>query len=595
MAENMFTIPNPLQILYQLQGQMADTNYKNSGARNLDSQTEQNIMKTLMEQRALDQDRALTEARFKMSRGDVAAPQAPAPQMPAPQMNPAQSSFGSDGGEQLEGGALGPQQGSPAMQAPSVSAGPTPTQRAESIIDTRLKEAANYKTLAATKNIDNKTAAAYDKVADDIYKSVFDDRIKLTTQQQTQAAQIGNIAGAAAAAKTTQALRMAEVQINQVDPSVLPSLPVDRDPFTGQIVPTEKTFAAFDNLGQMAMKRSEQLTAQNEASKLQQTALRDKETARKNIANEQNADKRTAIYQQGVGAAMKNAETNAARESRNAVAADQPMVGTLSEDTARFAAETYLTTKVMPALGFGKNAAANRQQVLEMAAKIAAEKGMSGRDVAAAQGAFKADASSLAIATKSLDAVTAFTNTAIKNGDILVKMAQDVDATGIPVIEQWIRAGRQATGDPKVAAFNAQMQVYIPEVAKILSNPNLSSVLTVSAVREVKNVISNGVSADQLLAIHSTLKTDFANREVAIKNQIDEIKSRMGGNSGGKKESVQSPTDYADIGGVKIQGRGTEAAPYKLDAAEGLSMQQYNAIPKGASYMTPDGRLKVKQ
>lgn len=146
-------------------------------------------------------------------------------------------------------------------------------------------------------------------------------------------------------------------------------------------------------------------------------------------------------------------------------------------------------------------------------------------------------------------------------------MAQDVDATGVPIIEKWIRAGRQATGDPKVAAFNAQMRVYIPEVAKILTNPNLTGQLTDTARKEIESVVSGGASAQQILAIHNTLKTDFMNRENAMKDQLAEIKARMGD----KKAT-------------------TTSGPKQIKSAE-----EYNALPAGSVYVDPNGVQRTKQ
>jgi hypothetical protein len=137
-----------------------------------------------------------------------------------------------------------------------------------------------------------------------------------------------------------------------------------------------------------------------------------------------------------------------------------------------------------------------------------------------------ADQGSLNAMTKSLDAVTAFENTAIRNGDRLVELGDKVDSTGVPAIERWIRGGRQATGDPDVAKFNAQMQVYRTEAAKILTNPNLTGQLTDSARHEVEGFLSGASSAEQIRGVVDLLKNDFENRKKTLQNQIKEAQGR---------------------------------------------------------------------
>ena len=146
----------------------------------------------------------------------------------------------------------------------------------------------------------------------------------------------------------------------------------------------------------------------------------------------------------------------------------------------------------------------------------------------------RADSTSLNKLVPQRDAIVAFENTAIKNGRVLKELASKVDSTGIPVIEKWIRGGRQATGDVDVAKFNAQMQLYRAEVAKILTNPNLSGVLSDSARKETEAFLSGAASAKQIIGVIDLLEGDFGRRKEALDESISEVKGRIkgGGKSG---------------------------------------------------------------
>lgn len=161
--------------------------------------------------------------------------------------------------------------------------------------------------------------------------------------------------------------------------------------------------------------------------------------------------------------------------------------------------------------------------------KVMRETGVTSEDVVSGRAGFKADTGSLNKLTPMYDAVVAFEKTAVRNGDRLIELADKVDASGVPVIEKWIRAGRQATGDADVSKFNAQLQIYRTEAAKILTNPNLSGQLTDSARHEIEGFMQPGASAKQIKEVVNLLKNDFENRKVTLEDQIGSIRARMRG------------------------------------------------------------------
>ncbi len=142
------------------------------------------------------------------------------------------------------------------------------------------------------------------------------------------------------------------------------------------------------------------------------------------------------------------------------------------------------------------------------------------------------------------DAIKAFEKTAIANGDRLIKLADKIDTTGVPVLEQWIRAGRKATGSPDVDKFNAQMMLYRTEAAKILVNPNLTGQLSDSARHEVEEFLKGNMSAKSIRGVVELLKNDFQSREKILSDQIKEAKQSQikgFGNADQKTDTQPAP------------------------------------------------------
>ena len=196
----------------------------------------------------------------------------------------------------------------------------------------------------------------------------------------------------------------------------------------------------------------------------------------------------------------------------------------LSPAALEMAATVYGKTGQLPP-GMGKEAVRVRTDIINKWAEM----GGTGEKTIRDRSDYRSGQVDLNALEKSYSAVKAFENTAIRNGDRLIQLANKVDQTGTPLIEKWIRSGRQATGDPDVSTFNAQMQIYTSEAAKILNNPTLSGQLTDSARHEVQGFLNGGSSAKQILSVVNLLKTDFENRKITLEDEIRDAQNRQTG------------------------------------------------------------------
>lgn len=178
------------------------------------------------------------------------------------------------------------------------------------------------------------------------------------------------------------------------------------------------------------------------------------------------------------------------------------------------------------------------------------------RNQAVFNGALKGDTASLTKLTNQYDAITSFENTAIKNMERLVTLAEKVDDTGMPLFEKWIRGGKKATGDQDVAQFDFQYRTTLPEVARILTQPNMTGVLSDSARTEVMDAMPKALSAQSFRDIFELAKADFYNRSKSIVDQYNQIQQRMK-TGGGLPQPV--PTSKLQMGDQPPPAQGGSA------------------------------------
>lgn len=198
--------------------------------------------------------------------------------------------------------------------------------------------------------------------------------------------------------------------------------------------------------------------------------------------------------------------------------------GELTPEALDMAANMFAKTGTLPPMGMGTAGANIRKQILNRAAGLFPE-----LDVAGTKASYGADAGSLKKLQQMSDAVDAFENTAGKNLDQFLGTAQKVVDSGSPLLNQPLRAiSEKGLGSQELAAFHAARQVALTEVAKVLTNPTLAGQLTDQARKEVEALMGPNITLGQAYSVAKILKQDMANRKVAVRGQLDEVKKRIG-------------------------------------------------------------------
>ena len=195
----------------------------------------------------------------------------------------------------------------------------------------------------------------------------------------------------------------------------------------------------------------------------------------------------------------------------------------LTPEAVQFWAQAAAQGVPLPSMGMGASGAAAREKIINAAPEAA-----DGTPLVEARATTRADMNSLANMTRTRDAVAAFENTAGKNLDLFLQTAKPVVDSGSPWVNTPLRAvSQQGLGSPDLAAYNAARQVALTEIAKVVNNPSMSSVLSDSARKEVTSLVPENATLGQIYRIAGVLRQDMANRKSSLNDSIQGIQSRL--------------------------------------------------------------------
>lgn len=194
----------------------------------------------------------------------------------------------------------------------------------------------------------------------------------------------------------------------------------------------------------------------------------------------------------------------------------------LDQETIRSAAmETMIDpSRLRLYVSYGNAGKADREAIANERTKIAREAGMKPQDVVRMAMNFRAQNMTLPVLAKQKAAVQAYEGLARFNGDRLLQIIDKIDETGVPVIEGVRRLAERGVGGVDEAEFLSVLQTYQTEVARIISNPNLSGVLTDAARKEIQDVIQKGGTAEQFKRIINRLNLEMDMRGQMLDEQM---------------------------------------------------------------------------
>lgn len=205
------------------------------------------------------------------------------------------------------------------------------------------------------------------------------------------------------------------------------------------------------------------------------------------------------------------------------VANEEGSTPNLTPEALDVVANQFAMTGQLPPMGMGAKAAKMRSDVINRAAEM-----FKGLDIPTQQAAFKANRDSLVKMQGQRDAISAFEETAKKNMDVFLDAAGKVVDTGSPMANSLARhVTGKMLGSVDQAKYDAARSVLLPEIARIITNPSLTGVLSDNARKEVDEFNPQTATLAQTVAVMRLLKQDMGNRATSLDDGIAAIQKRI--------------------------------------------------------------------
>lgn len=189
-----------------------------------------------------------------------------------------------------------------------------------------------------------------------------------------------------------------------------------------------------------------------------------------------------------------------------------------TDETAQFIGGQVALGQPMPPLGMGKEAAAMRRAILAEATKQWKEMGISPGEANVIAAENKSGLAELAKIAQMKATVQTAENTASANATQVLTLLGSAGSTGSPIFNAWQQAGRRATGDAKVSAFDVAVKTLSTEYARVMSGSG-STQLSDAARHEADALIHTSMTPDQFRAAIKQMKIDMANRTKGIEEE----------------------------------------------------------------------------
>jgi len=203
--------------------------------------------------------------------------------------------------------------------------------------------------------------------------------------------------------------------------------------------------------------------------------------------------------------------------------------GLLNQQSIINAATRYnIDGTLPPNLGRGTQGVRQTSEILNEAARQAAERGDTPEAQRIAQIANKASSAALGKLQTQQTMLGAFEKNFNKNADIALELSQKVDRTGVPILNKWINAGkRSVAGDPDIAAFDANIKATVNEYAKIVGGGTGSSATAQGEIAKIEGLLSAAQTKEQVASVIGLMKRETANRMSSFEDEKAQLRDSM--------------------------------------------------------------------
>jgi len=173
---------------------------------------------------------------------------------------------------------------------------------------------------------------------------------------------------------------------------------------------------------------------------------------------------------------------------------------------------------------------ADRDKILNEAAKQAKALGQSPAQAVQKQAAFKADAGALNKMTTMKSSAESFENKAVAQADLVNQLSEKVDRTSFPLINEALISGKKGIGDENAQLYTNALTTFAAEYAKIMEGSTGSAAGSSDSARKAAtDLISKGLSKGQIASTIKQMQWEMRQTIQGYDTTIDHITNRMGG------------------------------------------------------------------
>lgn len=187
------------------------------------------------------------------------------------------------------------------------------------------------------------------------------------------------------------------------------------------------------------------------------------------------------------------------------------------------AAENYFATGQLPA---GARSPGMVSSIINRASQLHPN---GTGDLAGNRAAYASNKSSYENVTKTLDTLSAFEQSGLKNLKQFTDLADKLPDTGVPWLNTPLRnLNKNIVGDQYMPAIEAARSVALREIARVTNDPKLSGALTDTARAEVEGFSPTNATLPQIKNVAKVLQQDMANVHGSLAQQKADIGARLG-------------------------------------------------------------------
>ena len=185
-------------------------------------------------------------------------------------------------------------------------------------------------------------------------------------------------------------------------------------------------------------------------------------------------------------------------------------------------------TRMHDYASYGKSGQARRDQINAAVNQLMHDANISPWELEGIRASVRGEGASIQKTYAQLGAINSFDPLIRSNGNLILKLTEGVDITGVPAFEGVLRHAQAIGGHVDANLLKSTMNTFQREVARMLTNPNMTGSLTNAAVNDLKDIVGGNLDAPSMRAVIHRLFTEMDIRREGLTSNITDMRQGMG-------------------------------------------------------------------